>query len=345
MISARTDNPDNRDNHLAGFDPVIGYRGYRGSAGDRRFSLSINRLKDMNSSEDTEGGTRGLGLALFHRNEARKIVMILTAFLDASGTHKDAPVFVLAGRVARQGKWWTLDKQWRKELKASGTTYYHTKEIRAGVGEYRGWSDSRKDRHIQRLSDIASRNTMFGFVISLKVSDFMLHYKNAEKPRKIRPDSMYSLCFRIALMAVPHYILSAGLQNPQLHIVQEQGDKGIADCSRILDLFRRYAPENVRDMVKTRTEGDKRSFPGLQAADLLAGGVYQAAKDQSLEIETTPISLDDSIVELRKTPELAPVIKIVVTPTVLSELRGMLFDQMEMRKALWLANRSNTREV
>lgn len=145
--------------------------------------------------------------------------MILTAYVDASGNHKDAPHFVLAGRVARQGKWWTLEKEWQKELKSTGTTYYHTTEIRAGKGEYRGWTADQKQIHINRLSDIAGKHTLFGFSVVVKRSDFEEHYLNADKPRRIPADSLYSLCFRIILVFIPNYIKALGISDPVVDIV------------------------------------------------------------------------------------------------------------------------------
>lgn len=110
------------------------------------------------------------------------------------------------------------------------------------------------------------------------------------------------------------------------------GDRGMADCARILELFRRGAAEDVRNMVRSRKQGGKKDYPGLQAADLLAGGVYQ---HEQVRVEFTEISRDANLGEIRNERRSATVVRLEITPKTLAELRDHMFSQMDARRAYY----------
>jgi hypothetical protein len=58
-------------------------------------------------SRRSRGFTANLAMALAHHWEPRKIFVIVTIYVDESGTH-GSPVVILGGCVGRLGQWVSL---------------------------------------------------------------------------------------------------------------------------------------------------------------------------------------------------------------------------------------------
>jgi len=55
---------------------------------------------------------------------------MIQAYLDESGTHKDAPLVVVAGWLGDRRTWKSFIKEWSKHLKKAGVPYFHAKDPR-----------------------------------------------------------------------------------------------------------------------------------------------------------------------------------------------------------------------
>jgi hypothetical protein len=207
--------------------------------------------------------------------------MIITAYMDESGTHKAAPMLIVAGYVARLGQWIRFNKKWAKLLRDNGLTYHHTVEMMNRRGSYARWHERHGSRFIERATRIAEHDTLFGFVVRLNKSDYDKFYVAGERPRKIPLDTKYGVCFRVLLSFLPLILQrSISLDNAEVHLVLEAGATGIGDTKRIFDIFRKHAPPEISRLIPTRTEADKKRFHGLQAADTLAYAAYQIGEKE-----------------------------------------------------------------
>ena len=280
------------------------------------------------------GEMASLSFAIFGRWELERLFVIVTAYMDASGTHEGAPVSVLAGYVGRKNQWRVFDRRWKKEFKKRGVDYYHTKELRDRHGQYAGWEDDKAQAHINKLAMITHDETLFGFTVSIRQDEYNKHYRNAERPNRIQHDSMYGLCYRVFLDFIPQYVLNARIEKPELYVVQEAGDAGIGDCARITEEFRKYGPSDTRGLIKVRSEGAKKDYYGLQAADLLASGTYQHENEDSIG-GLRPIPREYNLASRFDTLEgESRIVRLTVTPDVLNELRAHLFMRRELRREI-----------
>lgn len=85
-----------------------------------------------------------LALSLWHRWEPERVFMLLTAYIDESGTHDSSDYMIMGGFVGRLGQWYAVDKVWKKLLKKYNLTHFHAVDMRHGNGEFRGWDNSKK---------------------------------------------------------------------------------------------------------------------------------------------------------------------------------------------------------
>lgn len=257
--------------------------------------------------------------------------MILTVYIDESGTHENAPVMVMAGYVATIGKWADFHRKWAQVLKRYGLTYHHTKEWKDTTGEYKDWPLTKKEKFITKATKIGAQHALCGFTITLKHPDYDRHYVAGNRPKKIPLDTKYGVCFRIFLSFLP-MMLKNSLDRDDLiiDVVMEAGAKGQRDTSRIFKLFKEQAPPEQAQLVNTIATADKKNFYGLQFADCLAFGAFQAEqKTPDLTHFPKDATLDDckEIVGQR-----SPVFRLEVTPELLAELKDNIIAQVEARK-------------
>jgi hypothetical protein len=65
--------------------------------------------------------------------------VIISVYIDESGTHENGPLMTMAGYIARLGQWHHFDAKWGKMLRENGLSYFHATEIWHGSGDWRGW--------------------------------------------------------------------------------------------------------------------------------------------------------------------------------------------------------------
>jgi len=278
------------------------------------------------------GPTASLALALFHRWEPQRGFVIYTAYIDVSGGHDGSPCMIMGGYIGRLGQWANLDHKFGALLKRNGLTYHHTKKMIHREGEYAGWSRERASRYINKVGRIIDKNTICGFTVRMRHEDFEKHYQAGDRPRKLRLDGKYGVCFRLFLSYMPR-MLDHSLKDIELHIVLESGDAGIGDSERIFGLYKKEAPPALANIVKSRIIGDKKDYYGLQIADW---GAYAAFQAEQGNPELVEYGLDATLAEAAKlVPYNSPVFRLEATPAVLKEFRDRLLTQIEERREHW----------
>ena len=135
-----------------------------------------------------------LALALFHKWGPERLFVIVTVYIDESGTHEFG-VTILGGWVGRLGRWAGFDLQWNKLLKKSKIGHFHSKSMRSSKGEFRGWKIFEKFVFTQDAAAVALKHLEFGFTVSVTDTAYRDHYIAGLRPKEIPLDTRYGLCF------------------------------------------------------------------------------------------------------------------------------------------------------
>jgi hypothetical protein len=121
-----------------------------------------------------------------------------------------------------------------------------------------------------------------------------------------------------------------------INFVLEDGHKNAGDAERIFEIVKTKGLANelereIAEMLSTITFGDKKQFPGLQAADVNAYSGYQHESGQSpLELVTLePESCVKDAQEIQK----VPIFRIELGPPELTQFKQFIMDEIEERKA------------
>jgi hypothetical protein len=222
-------------------------------------------------------------MAIAHRWEPNRtfVVLTLTAYLDESGTHDASPVTVMAGIMATAFQWRNFESDFKRVKAKYGFNVFHTKKFKKGNGDFRGWHPLRKFALMQELAQItASENAVIESVtVTLDNADYKASYIGGDKPRRLRLESKYGLCFRNCLMFFVLEAISFAKGPPaKLHFVLESGHR---NRNEVRDIFNEMK-EEVRsygvDLLGEITFADKADCDPLMMADFLAHTAFMMGR-------------------------------------------------------------------
>ena len=244
-----------------------------------------------------------------------------------SGTpHGGSDFMILAGYVARLGRWNSFDLAWKRLLKRNGLEYLHAVE------------HVRQRRHRQcylSSQNLVSKYLQCGFVIRIDKKAYESRYIAGHRPNKPPLDTVYGVCFRtlmsFLIVDVPKLL---DRDDIKVNIILESGDVGSADAVRIVTQVKRDLPHDTK-MLGDVAFGQKTNYPGLQAADCLAYGAAQMEKDDDPGYRSFP-GIEISLTEAKK---LAPAVRPPILQThlnaeVLASYKADILALVDFRRRL-----------
>lgn len=219
---------------------------------------------------------RDLCIALAHRWEPERLFVIITAYLDESGTHDGSPITVMGGVLANALQWERFEREFRRAKKKHGFRIFHTKKFKKKTGDFAGWSTFQCLRLIHELGEISSRAFMGAATMTLDNATYEKDYKAGDAPRKLRLDSKYGLCFRQCLI----FFVLEGVKRehrgklPKLNFVLESGHANAGDAVRIFDEVKKELKSIDCDLLGEISFADKDESDPLMMADFISHSTY-----------------------------------------------------------------------
>jgi hypothetical protein len=201
--------------------------------------------------------------------------VIITAYFDESGTHKDAPLSVMAGYVGDEQQWQDFNERVGDLFAEFGVRQFHLVDLKHSDGDFAGWSIDQKIQFTDELQHIANETLESGVTTFLGEEAYQKHYCSLDWPRKAQRDTKYCILFRacmhFTLDAVQHTERWALLT--ELRVVLEDGHKHAGDVERFYNSERRqYEGESVT--LAPLRFANKDCLP-IASADLIAGSALR----------------------------------------------------------------------
>jgi Protein of unknown function (DUF3800) len=224
--------------------------------------------------------------------------MLLSAYIDESGTHDTSPISVMAGYLGTADQWGAFDADWTALVQGAGLRHVHAVDLFKRTKQFREWPADRVNAFAVQLDGVIARHLELGFSIIIRDDDYRRIYIEGARPRRSRLDSKYGVCFRACLAFAPSYIVSelrllgeAQLsEETTINFVLEDGHRNVGDARRLFELFKADALPEWQNLVGT-FDVSKKDSPGAQAADFLAYCVYRA---ELLEHGSAPSTIEKS---------------------------------------------------
>lgn len=229
----------------------------------------------MGCEANPGGFVSDLCVALAHRWEPERLFMILTIYLDESGTHDQAAVMTMGALMANALQWSRFETRLAAIQKRHGFKVFHTKKFTQGNGDFKGWSETRRQNLLMDLALLTRESgLMDSITAAVEKAAYQTEYRAGDWPRGLQPDTQYGLCFRVCL---EHLLLEAARRcrkPPQINVVLELGAPNSGDCQRIFAELKKEWP-----VLKAMSLATKEECPPLWFGDVLATTTYRAQRD------------------------------------------------------------------
>lgn len=212
---------------------------------------------------------------------------MLAAYFDESGTHANSPVVAVAGYVAPVSEWLRFENEWRFFLKEAGVDYFRMSEFENRQGPFANWNKDKRIDVLTKLLKTIQFRIHLGVGAATVIQDFeaVAHKFNP-------PCSAYAFSIVQCLNFVGEWADECGHTQPIAYYF-ENG----AGYNSEIDFWRQRILNKETTKRRYRfgslTVIDKRDFPPLQAADILAYESYKEMCNFHLKGET-PLPLRKS---------------------------------------------------
>ena len=267
--------------------------------------------------------------AFAHRWQPERIFVILTAYLDESGTHDGSPVTVMGGMLASALQWERFQRNFPKLKTKHGFQIFHTKKFKKREGDFRGWTTSQCFALMNDLAPMTASAFTEGVTVTLNNAAYEAEYRLGDKPSKLRLDSKYGLCFRNCLLFFALEGIKRTLRGryPTLHFVLESGHKNAGDALRIFNETKAELKASGCDMLGDLRFAEKNESDPLMMADFLAHSTFMMHND------TTPVP-GGPIAPMKPVERgESGVTHLTFKPGGLADLKTQLIDQLKAKAA------------
>lgn len=212
---------------------------------------------------------------MFPAGFKHRLLAVLTAYIDESGTHDGSPIFALAGCVSDSKGWEAFDRRWRKFLAHYELETFHMNKFENRIRPYDNWTDRQRRKALARALDITSQTVLFCFGSALVRKDF-----NAlSDGDKALLGNEYLICANHCAQIIANWQKKTGRDEFVAHVY---------DTTTGAHMMREVAANTLNnDMLRKKfqllsiTFSRAREFAALQAADLVA---YEVAKQAARRV-------------------------------------------------------------
>ena len=281
--------------------------------------------------------------------------MILTTYIDESGTHNSSAISVMAGYVAASAQWENFDADWTSLVQKAGAHHIHAVDLFKRANHFKGWKADDVNSLAVSLNSVISKNLPLGFAAIIRDDDYKAIYGAGPHPRRPQKDTKYGVCFRACLAFLPSFIASELKLDSQsiptkqttINFVLEDGHKNVGDARRLFDKYKADVLPEWKNLVGTMDTSTK-NIAATQAADFLAYTVYrleciehgQAPSVIEKSSNIADISLGDSHIQNNPMRQEEPMIfRIPISQEILQALKDDLFALAAERSSLHVPRR------
>ncbi len=199
---------------------------------------------------------------------------MMQCFFDNSGG-ADAPVFVMAGYIAREEKWKSFTDDWQKVLDfEKPKTLKRLKMNEAFTltnrkSEFFGWSEGDRDERLKQFVSVINTHVEHGVAAAIALEPYRRLFAKNFSPTAL--DRPFFLAFWNVAIIATKITKQLGLDDKIEFIFDDEGGESKALMIAEYEKFVRIAPDSVKPMLPAspRFENDE-AFKPIQAADMIA---------------------------------------------------------------------------
>ena len=199
------------------------------------------------------------------------MAVLYTAYLDESGTHEGSEIVSVAGFVAAALDWERLSADWQTTLADYGLEYFHMADFESRQGPYAAWTRACREGCLNRLLDTIFEHVSQSIACIIPKRSFDL---TMSARAKLWCGDAYGLaalgCWRTLCNTAKDPRLDGVLA-----VTMESGALGRHAIGNIHAEGSKVADWRSANPIRSLAFEDKRYFPPLQAADIMAYELYK----------------------------------------------------------------------
>jgi hypothetical protein len=220
---------------------------------------------------------------------------MLKAFFDeASDNTSD---FLMAGWLARFDEWERFSDAWAAELKfPPAIEYFNHNEALGNKDQFKGWTDSARDKKMEALANVIARYSLVGLVGSVEIPRITKLFSGSKVPKKpLRKmikftDPYHYACQGVVAVTLGYQVVKAKNVTDQVDFIFDEGVPYLNDIIWNYPRLKKILPVPAQNIAGTIISGNDRKIVALQAADLLAG---QKLLEKRIGNKPAPLSIFD----------------------------------------------------
>jgi hypothetical protein len=202
------------------------------------------------------------------------VASLYEVYFDESGTHVDSEAAVVAGFVSNTTEWITFSQKWQQVLTGSHLDYFRMSEFENRRGQFSGWTENAKRDLLNKLLPIIDDHTILsmGCIVLKQSVDSLV----SDVVKRICGDA-YGLAALGCWRHLGHILQGA---DAWVDCSMEAGAKGSGALKSIFEEDSKIPEWRSNHRIQSLYFRDKRMFPQLQAADILAYELYKQSARQ-----------------------------------------------------------------
>lgn len=195
-------------------------------------------------------------------------------YFDESGTHVGSEAAVVAGFVSNTTEWITFSQKWQQVLTDSHLDYFRMSDFENRRGQFSGWSEHAKRDLLNKLLSIINDHTILsmGCIVLKQSVDSLV----SDVVKQICGDA-YGLAALGCWRHLGHILQRV---DAWTDCSMEAGAKGSGALKSIFEDDFKIPGWRNDHRIQSLHFRDKRMFPPLQAADILAYELYKQSARQ-----------------------------------------------------------------
>jgi hypothetical protein len=210
--------------------------------------------------------------SIFPIDAKEKVLAMLTAYFDESGTDGRSPIVAVGGYISTQQLWHEFQCEWKQFLTDEGLSIFHTADLLSRQGKFTaeaGWPKERVTGVMEKADSFIAKHVLFGIVSYTHIEEcekaFPLKDENGTR-KKYSAEYLFSGVQMI--WGINQWARENGFTEP-IKYVFEDGATGKGYLADAVSAARRDLNNQDRSLIGGVSFEDKNAVPQLQAADKL----------------------------------------------------------------------------
>lgn len=196
-------------------------------------------------------------------------MVMFTAYIDESGTHKNSQAIAVAGYVSTVDQWQRFEDEWKDILSVGDLSFFHMADYEARQGPYKDWDNSKRRRILERLILTIRRRTYIAISAAVGMADYLAVFGGQAVL------SPYTFCAIDCINRVRKWADQYGHHEPIAYVF-EAGAGHNRDLILLRNVISRDELHRQRSRFDSFSIMNKRGIGALQAADIHAYEAYKA---------------------------------------------------------------------